>query len=370
MSVKSVANESFSGQRLQLAREFRGLTQTELGKRVSASCALLSLCEAGKKKNPAPDLIDACGSVLGFEPAFFYRPLDDIFHENECNFRHRRTTPNSLKTRIRAHATMMGMVIDRLRRLFRFPALDVPRIPASSAEEIEAAAEQCRRHWKLGIDAPISQIGRVLEHAGVVVVPHLVESTKVDAFSRFGRTTIIFLNQAIPSTSRWNFDIAHECGHLVMHEGIVTGSIETEAAADRFASALLMPRRAFSREFRTKSFAWTHVFDLKRRWNASAAAIIRRAYDLGLIGAVGYRQSYKYMSFKGWTRSEPSEPSFQQPELLATALDGLGKKVPQTLDELRRELQFTSQTFQDVTGLAVPPQKPARVDVIPFSTLR
>ncbi len=129
-----------------------------------------------------------------------------------------------------------------------------------------------------------------LERAGVIIVSHLVQTTKVDAFSRPGRTTMIFLNRSIPSTSRWHFDIAHECGHLVMHHGIPTGSPETESAANSFASAFLMPRKAFSREFTLAPFSWSHVFDLKRRWKTSAASIVRRAYDLGLISAVEYKR--------------------------------------------------------------------------------
>jgi Zn-dependent peptidase ImmA (M78 family)/transcriptional regulator with XRE-family HTH domain len=363
------ARDVFWGERLEVAREFKGLTQKELSDAVAASPALVSLCEAGKK-NPARNLVEAFGSVLGFEPEFFYGSIEDMFREEQCNFRHRRSTPERTKSNIRAHATLIGMVIARLRTLFRFPAQDIPHIPASisSAEEIEVAAEECRKHWNLGLDSPIMQVGRALEHAGVVIVPHLVKSTKVDAFSRCGPTAIIFLNQTIKSTSRWNFDIAHECGHLVMHPGIHTGSIETEAAADRFASAFLMPRKAFARDFRTAaSFSWKHIFFLKRRWGASAAAIVRRGYDLGLLGAVEYRKAYKYMSWKGWSANgEPDEPSFQEPELLATALHSLGTKVDLTMDALRQELHFTPETFREVTGVIVPPSGRTQVEVIPF----
>jgi Zn-dependent peptidase ImmA (M78 family) len=360
-------SDVFWGKRLELAREFRGLTQKQLGDAVAASCALISLCETGKKRDPAPDLIEACGSVLGFCPSFFYGPLEDAFQEHECSFRHRRTTPERLKAQIRAHATLIGLVIEKLRSLFKFPQINLPQIPATSAEEIEAAAEQCRQHWNLGLDTPLLQIGRVLEHAGVIIVRHLVRSSKVDAFSRYGRTTVIFLNQEIPSTSRWNFDIAHELAHLVMHRGIPTGSLETENAANIFASAFLMPRKAFSREFRTAPFSWNHVYDLKRRWQTSAAAIVKRSYDLGLIGAVDYRKAFKYMSMKGWTRGEPYEPLFQQPELLENALQGLGKKVGLTLDALCRELRFAPDTFREVTGIPIPAPKTKLTDVIRFS---
>ena len=254
-------NEVFWGQRLQIAREFRGMTQRELGAEVAASDALISLCENGKKKDPARDLVEACADVLGFDPPFFYWPLEDVFREEECSFRHRRTTPERTKTQIRAHGTLLGLVVQSLRWLFRFPSLDIPRRPANTPGEIESAAEHCRTYWELGLERPVLQVGRVVERAGVILVPHVVRTTKVDAFSRNGPTTIIFLNQAIASASRWNFDIAHECGHLVMHSVAQTGGIETEKAADRFASAFLMPRKAFAREFEMMgTFSWALHF--------------------------------------------------------------------------------------------------------------
>ena len=153
-----------------------------------------------------------------------------------------------------------------------------------------------------------------------------------------------------------------------MHQKVVTGDVETEAAADRFASAFLMPRRAFEREFCSKPFSWNFMFELKRRWQTSAAAIIHRAYDLHLIDAVTYRRSYQYMSAQGWrTQGEPYEPAFQQPELLAMALSSLGKKVDLTMEELRSELHFTDTTFQEVTGMAIPASSPPRkAEVLQF----
>lgn len=363
----SVPDKVFVSARLQLAREFCDLTQKQLGDLVAASHALVSLCETGKKKDPVKDLVEAFGSVLGFEPEFFYQPVIDAFQEDECSFRHRRSTPERLKTQIRAHATLIGMVIERLRSHFRFPELNVPKIYASSPEEIETAAERCRQHWDLGLDCPILQIGRVLEHAGVFLVSHVVPSAKVDAFSRNGQTAVIFLNQALPSRSRWIFDIGHECGHLVMHSGMHTGSTETEDAANGFASAFLMPRKAFAREFWSTRFSWNHIFELKGRWRVSAAAIVKRAYDLGLIGAVNYRQAFKYMSARGWrTEGEPNEPDFQAPELLSSALDALGKRDDLSVEALCKEIHFTPDTFLKVTGVAAPVPQAKQIDIIPF----
>jgi Zn-dependent peptidase ImmA (M78 family)/DNA-binding XRE family transcriptional regulator len=359
-------SEIFWGERLQLAREFRGLTQTQLAEKVAASCALISLCENGKKREPTRDLVEACADVLGFQPDFFYGPLEEIFRDEECSFRHRRSAPERLKTQVRAHATLIGMVINRLRSSFKFPEVDVPHIPARSFSDVEKAAEDCRRYWKISIDGPIKNIGRLLERSGVIIVNNLVKSAKIDAFSRHGRTSIICLNRSIPSPSRWHFDIAHECGHLVLHPGMPTGTVDTESEADKFASAFLMPKTAFSREFAVAPFSWNHVFDLKRRWQTSAASIVRRAYDLGLISAVDYRRGFQYLSAKGWNKGEPQEPAFQEPELLSTTLSALGNKVELTLQELCADLKFKSETFCDVTGIAVPALKTKPKDVIQF----
>ena len=121
MSGTLFPKAAFWGERLQIAREFKGLTQKELAGEVSASPSLISLCEKGEKPFPASDLVEAFGEVLGFETLFFYGPVTDVFREEECSFRHRRSTPERLKAKIRAHATLTGMVISRLRSIFRFP---------------------------------------------------------------------------------------------------------------------------------------------------------------------------------------------------------------------------------------------------------
>ena len=156
-----------------------------------------------------------------------------------------------------------------------------------------------------------------------------------------------------------------------MHSGIQTGTEETEAAADRFAGAFLLPRGAFSREFRTSPFSWNHVFKLKKRWKASAAAIIKRAYDLRLIDAVDYRQPFKYMSSRNWRKGgEPHEPEFKGPELLSTALSSLGTKIELTIEQLCRDLHFTPSTFLTVTGASVRVVRGKEVEVITIRAAR
>ena len=168
---------------------------------------------------------------------------------------------------------------------------------------------------------PIAHIGRVAERNGAILIRHLTHADKIDAFARHSDFGVIVLNMARTSTSRWIFDVAHEIGHFVLHREIETGSKETEAQANYFASCILLPRKTFGREFRSARISWPHVFDLKRRWRVSAAAIIKRAYDLNLLDPVAYRRCYQYMSVRGWLKTEPWEPEFAGPEWLTSAFD-------------------------------------------------
>ena len=348
----------FYGQRLRIGREFREITQEQLGQRVVASPALISQYESGKKKEPARDFVKACGEVLGFTPGFFSVPLKDVFREEECNFRHRGTTAEGVKTKALAHATLIGFVIEALRSWRHFPPINVPKVTATNQEEIEIAAEHCRHHWKLAVDAPVLEIREVLESAGVTIVNRLVESKVVDTFSRYSATmAVIFPNHEIQTSSRWNFELAQELGHLVMHRNVRTGNKETEDAANSFARAFLLPRGAFRSEFRELPFSWEHVFELKKRWGTSATTVVARAYDLDLLGAVQYRKAKKHISGKGWTKKEPHERRFQQSSLFEEALSTFTEKAALTnspqIEEFCQELFFTPATFRIVTGMEI-----------------
>jgi Zn-dependent peptidase ImmA (M78 family) len=192
----------------------------------------------------------------------------------------------------------------------------------------------------------------------VTIVNRLVESKIVDTFSRFrGTMAVIFPNHEIQTSSRWNLELAHELGHLVMHRNVRTGNKETEDAANSFARALLLPRGAFRSEFRELPFSWEHVFELKKHWGTSATTIVTRAYDLELLGAVQYRKAKKHISSKGWTKKEPHERRFQQSSLFEEALNELAKEAPITIDlqieKFCQELFFTPATFRTVTRMEI-----------------
>lgn len=341
----------FIGSRLRLARHFKGLTQRELGDVVTASPALISQLEGGRR--PTDNLHEALAHALGFEPEFFLEPVEDEFLEEQCSFRRRASTPAHLRQRALAHGTLVGMLVHHLSETLSFPPYDVPRIPVRTLDDVEAAAQACRQHWHLDIDAPIAKVGRVVEGAGVPLSQLDAGTEKVDAFSRRGPLSMIVLNTTKGSTSRMLFDIAHEAGHLVMHWDQPLRTPEREREADRFAAAFLLPAAQFAREIRTVArLTWDYLFELKQRWRTSIAMMIYRANDLGLLDAVQFRMFYKAIYKRGWHRGEPHEPPAEQPELLRLAFDEAAKNG-ETLASIAHALHWNLPTLAEVAGIDV-----------------
>src|SRR5207247_2949078 len=107
-----------------------------------------------------------------------------------------------------------------------------------------------------------------------------------------------------------------------------------------------------------------HGFDLKQRWRVSASAIVRRAYQLRLLSAIGYRQANRNMSAKGWIKQEPYEPEFVGPELLPTAFKAIEDGLGITAASVCEALHLTPKTFSELTGIKV--QQAARPNIVAF----
>ena len=365
----------FHAAKLRLARTFQGLTQQELGDRVSVSHVLIHHLETGERR-PTETVLPALCEALGFETAFFELPLGDEFRDEDCHFRKRKTTPVSVKSRVLAHGTLFNSLVQYVDGAVSLPDRNIPHLQAKSAEEIERAAEKCRMTWGLGLDAPITHMARALENAGIVVTRFEGDTQKIDAFSRAGARCVVVLNAEKGSASRTRWDMAHELGHLVLHLGVPAGDPQQEDEAHRFAGALLLPRAGFLREFKPMvRLSWDVVWAVKRRWKVSAAAIVRRAYDLGRIDAITYRSAYKHLHYRGWAKSEPFEPELEEPELVATALKFLQSEEGIAPHHIATELGWRFSTLERIAGPVLPPPLPPRADrgggkVVDLSTRR
>jgi Zn-dependent peptidase ImmA (M78 family) len=297
---------------------------------------------------------------LGFESHFFYgEPLDE-FHDAECAFRKRVTTQLSVRNRALACGTLFGQLVVELKRKVRLPLDRLIDIDCRDDNDIERAADRCRIEWEIALDLPIDNVVRLAEGVGVPIAQFREIGEKVDSFSRVGSPSVIVLTDK--PASRCRYDVAHELGHLVLHRGKPTGSKETEAQANKFAAALLMPARRFLREFpRQLAEVWERLFKLKQRWRVSIAAMIRRAYECGAISSTEYTRLYKELSARGWLRKEPYEFEPEQPETISLALQTIGDHLKLAPQATPKALGWKAATFERVTGIAIAEDAQSRV---------
>jgi len=353
------AESSFYGDKLRLARLLNGLTQQQLGESISASRQFVHQLESGIRQ-PADDVLNALCETLSVKHSFFIEPVGNDVKFEQCHFRKRKTTPVGIANRVLAFSTVFEQLVVYINERLELPATNFPIIKHSTTEysnlEIEIAAEECRKLWGLGLTTPIAKMTRVLENAGVVITQFNGVSEKVDALSLNRKFPIIVRNDAKESVCRMRFDLAHECGHFVLHDGVETGDHVTESEANKFASAFLFPRTAFINEFNISKgtyLDWGLIYKLKVRWGMSAKAILFRAHQLDLISAQQYRTGNVHLSSTRQSKIEKYDDviSPEIPELLVNALEILKNQLGIGFNHIADYLGVDPSMLSAITGI-------------------
>lgn len=360
---------AFHGERLRLARVALGLTLDQVGARVSATRQYLNQLEQGAKV-PTDEMRDAMADALGVARHFFSLPPTSGILPEQCHFRKQRTTPVSVVSQVLARGTLLNSFVSKLDRELNLPPVSFPDISVRNMDEVEAAAEVAREYWRLGT-GPISNMMRVVENAGAVVSFFSGVSERVDALSIDCNRPMIIRSEAKPAACRLRFDLGHEVGHLIMHRGLQTGDKETENQANRFASAFLLPRSSFIHEFpRGRFLDWPAIYELKKRWKVSAAAILRRSFDLRMISADQYRTGNIHLSKTGQKKVEYYDDVIptETPELLPAAIDALERAYRGSVRRILNENGLDAEMFSHVSGLNIPSTPTEASNVISFRT--
>ncbi|MHB9075129.1 MAG: helix-turn-helix domain-containing protein [Desulfobaccales bacterium] len=322
-------NREFQGAKLRLARTFHGFSLAELGEQISVTRQYIQRLEVDPNIYPKDDIIAALAELLQVEQNFFFEPLTGELNEEVCHFRKLKTTPLNIRKKALAYGTIFNYIVSYIENKFKLPDDDIQPFKAVVRSDIERIAEKCRLRWRLHIDTPIHNMIRTVEKKGCVVTTFKGVSSNIDAFSYFQTRPIIVRNTAKVSTSRARFDIAHELGHLVLHQDLETDDPLLEDQANQFASAFLLPRIAFLTEFpKYNRINWSELIKMKIRWGVSLQAIVRRAYDLRIIDAIQYRNANVYINRNGWKTEEPGENEIisENPEIVPSTFEILAEK--------------------------------------------
>ena len=344
--------DRFHGARLRFARLFNELSPADLAERTGVTRQYIHGLEIDDR-SPSKELVNVLAFVLHVAPGFFSRGVSTTVVEEYCHFRSRKMTPVFARQECIARGTLFDELMEHLDGLLRLPRVDIDPCEARDRNSIEEITLKYRKRWGLG-EGPISNMCRVVEQrAGAVVTYFPGASEKVDAFSISRPRPIVVRNPAKQSSVRMRFDLAHELGHLIMHYGLETGDEITEEQANIFASAFLLPRRPFIAEFPHRMpFDWGALYEMKRRWKVSVAAILFRARDLGLIDPAQYRIACQHLSKTGQKRKErlDDEIPMEQPELLETALKKYDQLSNRSLNSLAQELEVTPLFLRRLAG--------------------
>jgi Zn-dependent peptidase ImmA (M78 family)/transcriptional regulator with XRE-family HTH domain len=320
----------------------------DLEKTSGVSRSMIYAYERGRHV-PRAETIAKLSAALDVLPSFFFMPgpvaeLAPIF------MRHLRSKAGAKEmVAVQRQLSWARLVVDSIEEYVVLPDVDVPDFhPPSdprdiSTEDIEKAAHALRRHWSLG-DGVIRDVITLLENHGCIVVPEIVQSEHIDAFSQWSvkRRPFVVTNSHHVTGVRWRADMAHELGHLILHRMIDRRFIESNPAthgliekqAFRFAGAFLMPKATF--EASVPHVSLDALLIAKSQWHLSVAFMLHRCEDIGLIDPQTTGRLYRNLNRRGWKKAEPLDDVLpaEQPQLLANAIRAIAADDPTHLDAI------------------------------------
>lgn len=335
----------FNAHMLTLAREAAGLTQAAVAQHAKVSQSLMSKIENGFE-TPSWDFrvkaAELCGVPVEFFDKYEDLPSDtvfDIFHKK------RVTLPQKPLRKANANAKKLRLETGRLLRGIETPTTrPFPNLPLDSHDSPAEVAALTRAMWRVP-NGPLPNLVEAVEATGTPVIVADLEHEKLRALSMPGikgdNAHVIALNSRLPASAQ-RFALAHEVGHLVMHDGVSTPEMEKEA--DDFASALLMPAAEISPQLRNVRFR--DLGELKRRWRVSLAALIYRAHALGLItDRHNTTLNIELGKLPGGRKREPGEFEPEHPTLIREAIKAYREEFDYSVEELCALMVVTRNRF-------------------------
>lgn len=326
-----------------LARESRGIVQADLAKALNLTQGHVSKIEAGLIGVTDEQLAEIA-NTLQYPITLFSRTETVYGYGSSCLYhRKRQSLPVTDLRRIIAELNLLRIGIGRLLRSVEltpgsvFPRMDIADYHGSA----EYIAQLVRGAWAIPA-GPVQNLTHTIENAGGIVVRCSFGTNKLDAISQWvpGMPPLFFVNTDIP-TDRFRFSLAHELGHVIMHQ-IPTSDLEQEA--DRFASEFLMPAREIGPHLSPLSVP--KLAQLKPYWKVAMSAIARKAHDLGKITPRHYKTLLAQMGNARIRMNEPVQLPPEAPELLLKIIGAHRSDHGYSVSEISRLVDFNEREFR------------------------
>lgn len=325
-------SKKFNGDRLKSARLYRGLTIEQLAEKINVTKQTISQYE-NNKIIPEFEKMLLISSELKFPYEYFIQQTQLSVKSASTYFRSQMTTNKRYRTEQIIKMEHLSSIYHVLSEYISFPELNLPKIDDNATPT--EVAHYLRQFWKLG-NEPIKNLISVLESNGLIVTTFQTSTDKIDAFSHLIEVEdqeifIIALSSNKNSAVRKHFDLAHELGHILLHDwwSDDTESFSREEfklkeqEANQFAAAFLLPEKEFL--FDVKAFPTNidYYIQLKKKWKVSMSAMMMRAYNLEAISLNQYQYMMKVMQAKGYRTNEPLDDTLYTypPSLLKNAVN-------------------------------------------------
>ncbi|TQK29355.1 Zn-dependent peptidase ImmA (M78 family) [Arthrobacter sp. SLBN-53] len=323
------------GARVTHLRHLLTLTQGQLAEKADLLQPTLSAIERGRTPLTEGIAFRICRATG--TPMEFFDFGAPAYGSTEIHFRKSKR----VSARGRDFVIQAFKEIERVAEQIDTAPLRLRRTKLSLAEEadivsdadIEAFAAEVRRESGVDGDAPVRNVMRTMERAGIGIapleVPHGTDNEALlhghCGMSRWGDESsraIVTYVAGMPG-DRLRFTLAHELGHILMHtRRVVPDEEQREREADRFAGAFLVPPQVAERSI-SETLTLHGFMRLKAQFGISIQALIMRGRKSGLISQQRQRSLMIQVSSRGWRTQEPVKVTCETPMLLWTQLSAI-----------------------------------------------
>jgi Zn-dependent peptidase ImmA (M78 family)/transcriptional regulator with XRE-family HTH domain len=314
------------GERVKQARELRGFTQTKLAQLLKVTQGRIAQIE-GEFRDVADSLIAEIAYHTELPVSYFSKPAENRLSAGSLLFRARTSISKREVTQSLRDAEHVFALAHSMAR-----ELDIPVSLRTIDGDPGDAARKTRALLGFSATGPVHGLVRALEGTGVWVlaIPALKGRDAFCCWAQVegGEIPVIVISPGCPG-DRLVMNVAHELGHLVMHKHALGRlSLELEKEAFAFGAEFLMPEAGIRSDLRPP-ISLTRIASLKPKWGVSIQALVRRAYDLGVISERQYRYLFMQISSKGWRTEEPIPIAPEKPRLLKKMAEVLyGSSLP------------------------------------------
>lgn len=321
IKLKTSVQPEFNHKLIAIAREQRGIGQSELAEKVGIDQGNISRIERGIQ-NPTPETMEKIADALNYSVSFFRQESPVLEFENSY-YRRKLKIPKKDLLKAEANINISKINLDALLQMVELPPPNYLQFDLSKTSITPGqCAIELRKHWQLS-NGYIPNLTQLLEKNGIVVVNIDFEEVEIDghAVVTENNIPIIFINNNI-SADRYRLTLAHELGHLVLHIGKdIPKERDVEEEAFLFAGEFMMPEREIKSELMEVTIERLMLH--KRYWKISMAALLKRARVLEMISENQYKYLWQQMTHLGYKRVEPAELDFpkEQPSIIRQLID-------------------------------------------------